>query len=589
MGWERKLRRAQRRLQAIRPRWPPHVLASLAATERFSVTDLERFGDCSSIWFVERMLRPGEIDFELDAKLRGSVAHATLARFFAQLPGGGRQSIGSRPTTVEAAWPVMLRCLHEALGGQRVGDTVGGRELARGLERDLEAFLRAEADLNLEFVPRRFEVRFGGASSPPGLKEGLKHRRLRGHRHDRPHRHGPRHVAPRGACGTTSPARPCTRPPSSRVQGKLQLPLYIMALRDLLGIEPIGGLYRALAGKREARGMVLAAEIGDAQLNKRDRLDAEAFWQHVEDASDDGDRGRPADSGGRRAPRPARRALPLVVHLLHRLPGAEAVSRDWNPEQAEAISRDGHVFVSAGAGTGKTAVLVERVLRRIDAGTSLDRHPRDHLHRPGGVRAEGAGAGGARAARRLRSRAGGGLGLDLDHPPLLHPDSAKPRDRRRARPPVHVADDVGARILQSEAFDNALERFLSEDGAVGSRRLDLLAAYSRRRLRELLLEAYERLRSAGRPLDLRPHGEPDLDAAGRRRTDRRRRCDKQQAADLVAFSDTRPDAAELVDLRRSRWAGSGACADYDAGPPRPRAGGPRRAPRSPTWRSWTCC
>ena len=48
------------------------------------------------------------------------------------------------------------------------------------------------------------------------------------------------------------------------------------------------------------------------------------------------------------------------------------MSRDWNPEQAEAIGRDGHVFVSAGAGTGKTAVLVERVLRRIDAGTSLD-------------------------------------------------------------------------------------------------------------------------------------------------------------------------------------------------------------------------
>ena len=43
-----------------------------------------------------------------------------------------------------------------------------------------------------------------------------------------------------------------------------------------------------------------------------------------------------------------------------------------------------------------------------------------------------------------------------------------------------VTDDVGARILQSEAFDSALERFLSEDGAVGSRRLDLLAAYSRR-------------------------------------------------------------------------------------------------------------
>ena len=283
MGWERKLRRAQsayRRSTALRS---PQVLAGLAATERFSVTDLERFGDCSSIWFVERMLRPGEIDFELDAKLRGSVAHATLARFFAQLPaevGVDRLT----PDTVEAAWPVMLRCLHDALGGQRVGDTVGGRELARGLERDLEAFLRVEANLNLEFVPRRFEVRFGGASSPPGLKEGLKlgDFAVTGtiDRIDMDPGMSPRGVLWDYKSGATvHSAAQLAR------QGKLQLPLYIMALRDLLGIEPIGGLYRALAGKREARGMVLAAEIGDAHLNKNDRLDSEAFWQHVEDAS----------------------------------------------------------------------------------------------------------------------------------------------------------------------------------------------------------------------------------------------------------------------------------------------------------------
>ena len=43
------------------------------------------------------------------------------------------------------------------------------------------------------------------------------------------------------------------------------------------------------------------------------------------------------------------------------------------PRAARAIGGDGRVFVSAGAGTGKTAVLVERVLARIDAGTPLDR------------------------------------------------------------------------------------------------------------------------------------------------------------------------------------------------------------------------
>ena len=65
-------------------------------------------------------------------------------------------------------------------------------------------------------------------------------------------------------------------------------------------------------------------------------------------------------------------------------------------------------------------------------------------------------------------------------------------------------------MVQSEAFDVGLERFLAggDDG-----RLDLLAAYSRRRLRELVTGAFDRLRSAGRDVALAPHSKPDVDAA----------------------------------------------------------------------------
>ncbi len=67
--------------------------------------------------------------------------------------------------------------------------------------------------------------------------------------------------------------------------GKLQLPLYIMAVRDLLGIEPVGGLYRALAGARAARGLVLESEIGEARVPAADQLSPEEFWQHVDAAA----------------------------------------------------------------------------------------------------------------------------------------------------------------------------------------------------------------------------------------------------------------------------------------------------------------
>ena len=66
-------------------------------------------------------------------------------------------------------------------------------------------------------------------------------------------------------------------------EGRLQIPLYILALRELLGIEPIGGLYRALAGRRDARGLVLKGEL-EAALANRDQLPEPEFWGQVDRA-----------------------------------------------------------------------------------------------------------------------------------------------------------------------------------------------------------------------------------------------------------------------------------------------------------------
>ena len=218
------------------------------------------------MWFVERVLDPREIDFELDARLRGSVAHTALARFFALLPG----ELGIDRLTVEAlpsARPLMLRCLQEALGGHRVPDTVAGWELSRALERDLEAFLEREADLGLTLVPRRYEVRFGGASSPAGLKEGLRisDYAVSGTIDRVDMDPG---MSPRGLVWDYKSGSTAHTAAQLEREGKLQIPLYILALRDLLGIEPLGGLYRALAGQAggpRARAARRADERGGGQ------------------------------------------------------------------------------------------------------------------------------------------------------------------------------------------------------------------------------------------------------------------------------------------------------------------------------------
>jgi len=59
----------------------------------------------------------------------------------------------------------------------------------------------------------------------------------------------------------------------------------MLVLRDLVGLEPLGGLYRPLAGERRARGLVRAAERETLPgYVKTDYLDEDTFWAQVEGA-----------------------------------------------------------------------------------------------------------------------------------------------------------------------------------------------------------------------------------------------------------------------------------------------------------------
>jgi hypothetical protein len=59
-------------------------------------------------------------------------------------------------------------------------------------------------------------------------------------------------------------------------QQQLQVALYLLAVRELLGLEPVAGLYQPLAGKRlDPRGLVRAGVPGGYVRN--DVVDAGAF------------------------------------------------------------------------------------------------------------------------------------------------------------------------------------------------------------------------------------------------------------------------------------------------------------------------
>jgi hypothetical protein len=61
----------------------------------------------------------------------------------------------------------------------------------------------------------------------------------------------------------------------------------MLVLRDLVGVEPLGGLYRALAGERKARGLLARrGRRTAARLLAHDYLDEEEFWAQVERAQE---------------------------------------------------------------------------------------------------------------------------------------------------------------------------------------------------------------------------------------------------------------------------------------------------------------
>jgi ATP-dependent helicase/nuclease subunit B len=283
-GWERQLRRARAAFDRETRLRHPVVLAELRARTSFGATELEAFAGCSSIWFLERVVDPRQIDAQVDARLRGSLAHNVLHKFFAGLP----KEVGSdrvEATRLDESLRFLRRCLDEAIGGVRQELTeLELRELDGGLWRDLENFVRAEAESELPLVPRRFEVSFGSERSASELQRGLDlgDFTLSG-KIDRID------LDPFSARGIVQDYKSGkTTYSAAKIESelKLQIPLYMLVLRDLIGVEPLGGVYRALAGERGARGLLRssAKEDGLPGFTRTDYKDDEAFWAQIDGA-----------------------------------------------------------------------------------------------------------------------------------------------------------------------------------------------------------------------------------------------------------------------------------------------------------------
>ena len=171
-----------------------------------------------------------------------------------------------------------------------------------------------------------------------------------------------------------------------------------------------------------------------------------------------------------------------------------------NDQQRAAIEAHGNVFVAAGAGTGKTAVLVERFVRAVvDDGLDVD----SLLVITYTERAAGELRARIRSALLERGRSDLALELDGAWVSTIHGFCRRLLGAyplaAGVDPSFRVLDEPQALVLQAEAFATALERFCAADEPD---RWRLLATYGAVGLRQMLVEVYATLRSAGRELVL---------------------------------------------------------------------------------------
>lgn len=221
----------------------PELAAELEARS-WSASSLELWIACPARWFVERMLDPDSPQPDPEPLARGSLAHAVLRDTLQAL----REQTGSaRVTTARLA---LARELLASAFARLEPDYQLSVEAARapGLRRklraDLERYLAHAARQNSPLEPAQLELGFGFEGEPPDLPalelgDGV---RLRG-RIDRID------VGPQGEAVLYDYKGASVSPAAKWLQdGKIQLALYALAARELLGLEVVGAFYQPLTG-----------------------------------------------------------------------------------------------------------------------------------------------------------------------------------------------------------------------------------------------------------------------------------------------------------------------------------------------------
>jgi ATP-dependent helicase/DNAse subunit B len=270
-----------------------HALAHVRHSKVLSAGALEGYADCPVRWLVERELQPAAFEPDSDPIVRGNLMHEALEQLIGRL--GGPVTEGS----LQRANQILDELLTE-LSEREDLNLARGRAAPlrvaalRAIEADLRRYLRHEARSGFRWRVKGLELRFGfdpgdgeaGDERPslPALELGDGDQKVLirgmidrvdvddgGHAIVRDYKSGaPRQDWPAARWSADS---------------RLQVALYMVVVRELLGLEPVGGFYQPLRGDNlRARGIYLRDSDVGAGVSGTDARNAEELEAELDSA-----------------------------------------------------------------------------------------------------------------------------------------------------------------------------------------------------------------------------------------------------------------------------------------------------------------
>ena len=259
----------------------PAVLDALAAVPAHGGTTLEGFDLCSYRWFVSHELDPKPLDPAPDPLVQGGLMHTVLDRLYSERPGGDPLP---RPGSVDAWIARGRELVAETSAARELGEHPAERAIVRRVEGLLARFLSEESERDDGFEPWLLEAGFGEDEGRERPALEIDSWRLHGaiDRVDRDAR-GQALVIDYKLANAVTPRGKLEE------QAKLQLQLYLVAVAELWGAEPVGGIYHPLRGTsaRRPRGFVLdeaAGDLGSHGLARTDVVDRDGFDELLDEA-----------------------------------------------------------------------------------------------------------------------------------------------------------------------------------------------------------------------------------------------------------------------------------------------------------------